>query len=90
MPGVVGQGVDPLLAQELRRAVDLGARQAIDDAALALVARQELEELLLSLVPLDDGVGDVGPVETLAEDRRLAEPQALDDVGAGQRDRRSR
>ena len=40
--GVVGQGVDPLLAQELRGAVDLGARQAIDDAALALVARQEL------------------------------------------------
>ncbi len=40
--GMIGQRADALPVQPLGRVLDLGARQAIDDAAVALVPRQEV------------------------------------------------
>jgi hypothetical protein len=49
------------------------------------VTRQEAQELLARLVPLDNLVGDVGPVKRRREDARRAERQLVDDVLASVR-----
>ena len=61
--GMIGERPDALRVQPGGGVLDLGARQAIDDAARALVAREEAQELLARLVALDDFIGDVGAVE---------------------------
>ena len=81
--GMVGQRPHPLAVEPRSNVLDLLAAEAIDDAALALVLFQELQQLVARLVAFDDGVGDVGPVEAGLEHRRLAEGETLDDVGTG-------
>ena len=51
------------------------AREAVDDARLALVAGEELQQLVQRLALLDDGVADVGPVEAGDVDGRVGEPE---------------
>src|SRR6266571_2284892 len=62
-PGVVGQGVDALLAQPGGRLVDLAPRQAVDDAGVAAMSGEKIEQLAARVVALDDRVADVRPVE---------------------------
>ncbi len=84
--GVVGQGVDAGIAQRLRDLFHLLARQAIDDARIAIVlALDKAQQLGGGVFFLDDGVADVGAVKAADEDARRFELHALDDVGAGQR-----
>ena len=84
--GVVGQGVDALLAQRLRHLLHALARLAVDDAGLALVlALDEAQQLRARVLLLDDRVADVGPVEAADELRASSQLQPLDDVGARQR-----
>ena len=53
-PGMIGQGADALIAQPIGDVLDLGAAQAIDDAARAFVSTEEVKQLLARLFPLDD------------------------------------
>ena len=48
-------------------------------------SRRKASSCALRVVLLDDGVADVRPVEAADEDARVAELEALDDVGARQR-----
>ena len=67
----------PWLMQPGGGFVDLLARQAIDDAGLAAVVGEEVEQLPARIVAFDDGVADVGPVEAGDEDARLLQAEAL-------------
>ena len=94
--GVVGQCRVALGRQPFSRFLDLLARQAIDDAGLALASGQEAEQLLLGVVLFDHGVADVRSVETGQENPCFAQAQALQDFvacclvgGGGQRDARN-
>ena len=94
--GVVGHGVDALVAQEFGGFLDPGARQAIDHARFALVlVLDHVQQLLAHLVLFDDAVADVGAVEAGDEMARFVQRQALRDFasggrggGGGQRDAR--
>ena len=79
---MIGERADPLPVQPFGRVLDLGARQAIDDAAGTGMARQEAQELLARLVALDDFIGDVGPVERGGEDFGRAQAELVDNVFA--------
>jgi hypothetical protein len=72
-----------VLAEEGGGFVHLLARQAIDDARVALVRPQEIEQLPARIVLLGDAVADVGPVEGADELARVLQAQALDDFVAG-------
>ena len=48
--GVVGQGVDAAFGQRCRGGLDLAPRQAIDDAAVAAMAIEEIEQLAAAVV----------------------------------------
>ena len=74
--GVVGQGGIALGRQPFGGFLDLLARQAIDDAGLALAAGQEAEQLLPGVVLFDDGVADVRAVEAGEEDAGFAQAEA--------------
>ena len=88
-PGVVGQGVDAVLAQRLGDVFHLFARLAVDDARLARVfALDKAQQLLGRILLFDDLVADVGPVKAADKLACVFQLQALDDVGAGQRVRR--
>ena len=94
-PRVIGQRPHPLRIQPAGGVLDLGAREAIDDAARSLVAGEEAQQLLARLVALNDFVGNVRPVERGGKDLRAAQAQLVDDVfagvgvgGRGQRDSR--
>ena len=82
---MIGQRADAVLDQPLGGLLHLLARQAVDDAALAAVRCQKIAQLLLALVALDDGVGNVRPVKAGGEDARILEAEAFDDVGARRR-----
>ena len=70
----------------IRDSLDLFARQAIDDAAVAAVlGGDEVEQLLAAVGLLNDLVTDVGAVERRDELHRVAKLQAVDDLGAGLR-----
>ena len=76
----------PRLGQRSRRVVDLAARQAVDDAAVAgLLALQVAQELRLGLQLGHDPVADVGAVEAGDERAALAEIEPLDDLTPGRR-----
>ena len=83
--GVVGQGAHALGVQRARHRVDLAARGAVDDAALAGLGAQEARQLGLGLELRQDAVEDVRPVEAGDEDPAAAEVQTLDDLAAGRR-----
>ena len=79
--GVVGQRGVALAGEPGRRLLDHLARKAVDDAAVARVGlADEAQQLLARLVPLHDGVADVGPVEAADERAPAGQPKPLDDV----------
>ena len=94
--GVIGQRRHAGLGQRGRGILDLGARQAIDDAGIAGVAfADEGLELRRRVLLVDDLVADIRAVETRDKARRIGEPQPLGDLlarqvigGRGQRDAR--
>ena len=65
--GVIGERVVSLIAQPGGGLLGPALRQAVDDAALALVALQEILELRARIVLFLDGVADVGAVEARDE-----------------------
>ena len=75
--GVIGQRRDAGLGQRGRGVLDLGARQAIDDAGVAGVA---LAMKALScgrrVLLVDDFIADVRAVETRDKARRVGKPRA--------------
>ena len=77
--------MSPCLAQPFGGLLDALAREAVDDAALAFSRREKIQQLLLALVALGDGVGNVRAVEAAGEDAGVLEAEAFDDVGAGGR-----
>jgi hypothetical protein len=84
-PGVVGQGVHAVLAQGLGDLLHPLARLAIHHTGVTLVfALDEPQQLGRGVLLLDDGVADVGPVETADEGAGVLQLQALEDVLAGQ------
>ena len=84
--GVVRQGGDPLIHEVLRRLLDRGARQAVDDARVTRVlGAQQVEELGPGVVLRCDPVLDVRPVEAGHEVPRVGQLQALRDLGVGRR-----
>ena len=93
---MIGQRLDAGLGQRLGGVLDLGARQAIDDAGVAGVALlDESLELGLRVLLVDDFIFDVRAIETRDELRGIGEPEAGDDLlarqvigGGGQRDAR--
>ena len=83
MPAWYGRAAMPWRFESRRGLVHLLARQAIDDARLAgVLGADEIEQLAARIVLLDDAVADVRPVEARHERARVAELQALDDLGA--------
>ncbi len=84
-PGVVGQRIQTLVPQPVRRGLDAAPGQAVDDAGLALMALQEAGELALRVGLAFDGIADVRPVESGDEAHRFRQRQTLDDVFAGPR-----
>ncbi len=83
--GMIAKCPDALRVQPLRRLVHLGAGKAIDDAARSFVTRQEAEQLLLRLIPLDDFIADIGPVEGGGENTSRLKLQPFNDVVTGMR-----
>ena len=73
--GVIGGGVDAVGAELVGDFFRALARQAVDDARLALVDGEELQQLVQRLALLDDGVADVGPVEAGDVDGGVGEPE---------------
>ena len=66
--------------------LDLAARQAVHDAAFALVrAANEVEQLGAAVAPILDHVADVGPIKARYEHPGPVEAQSLDDFGPGLR-----
>ena len=78
--GVVGERAHAAPAEVLGEGLGAQARGAIDDAAFALVAGDELGELAARLVLRLEAERDVRPVERVQEDARPALEQALGDV----------
>ena len=87
-PGVIGQRLEAVLAQELAECLRLLARAAIDDAALAAMCLEEIGDLLAAPGFRPHRQPQVGPVEAMHEHRWLAPEQLIEDVGAGARIRR--
>jgi hypothetical protein len=81
--GMVGQGAIPFADQFSRKLFRRVARRAVHDAALLLVPLDELEELPRRVLLGLHRQAQVGPVEPVQEDARLALEQALEDVAAG-------
>ncbi len=82
--GVVGHGPHPVLVEEFGRLLHLLARQAVDDAAVAaMLAGDEVQQLLAAVGLLDDLVADVGPVERGHELHRVFQLQPVHDLVAG-------
>jgi len=82
---VVGQGREARVAQGRGQFLHALARLAVHHAGLARVlALDEAQQLGGGVLLLDDGVADVGPVETADEQPRIFKLEALDDVGARQ------
>jgi len=85
-PGVVGQGMDAGLRQHVGNFFHPFARLAIHHAGLArMLALDKAQELGAGILFLDDGVADVGPVETADKLPRRFQLQPLHDVGARER-----
>ena len=82
---VIGQRLDAGLGQRGRRVLDLGARQAVDDAGVAGMALgDEGLQLRRRVLLVDDFVADVRAIETRDELRRAGKPEAIDDLLAGE------
>ncbi|MCY1232693.1 hypothetical protein D9M72_452000 [compost metagenome] len=89
--GVIRQRIDALPLQPCSGVLHLLARQAVDDAAVmravgcGVLRLDESQQLLASVVLLDDAVADIGPVEAGDENAGVVQRQPLDDLVARQR-----
>ena len=77
---MVREGLDAVDAQQLRHLLHLLAAQAVDDAGLAGILADELDEVLLGIHLVADLVVEVGAVERGLEDRRVGDAEVLEDV----------
>ena len=82
LAGMIGDGVEPFLLQESRDLVGELARQAIDDARLALLVGEERQQLLRPMGLVRDAEAQVRPVEAVDDDAAVASEQLLRDVRA--------
>ena len=89
---VIGKRVESLANQPGRRGFRFLARHAVNDTRIAVVGRQESEQLTLRIELVLHQVADVGPVEAGNELRRVRKFQSLDNInpsffrrGRGQR-----
>ena len=81
-PRMIGQRANTTFIEPRRRLLHLPARQAVNDPALASPRGEEIQQLLPTLLPLHDRVGDVRPVEAGGEHGRVLKAKPLDDVRA--------
>ena len=79
---MVGDGAMALVTQQRGRLFGLGARQAIDDAALAAIALDHLAQLFEPGGLGPDAEANVRPVESGDENLRIATEQRGDNVVA--------
>ncbi len=79
--GVIGERVDAVVDQHLRRLLHRPARETVDDPALAaMLVADETQQLAARIVLAGDGVADVRAVEALHELARVLQLQARDDL----------
>ena len=82
---MIGQRLDAGLGQRGRGVLDLGARQAVDDAGVAGMALgDEGLELRRRVLLVDDFIADVRAIETRDEAAARRQVQAIDDLLAGE------
>src|SRR5205823_13960592 len=80
-PGVIGQRLDAGFGQRGCGVLDLGARQAVDDAGVAAVTLgDEGLELRLRVLLVDDLISDIRAIEARHKTRRTGEAEAIDDL----------
>ena len=81
--GVIRQGREPLIAEELRDFIDFFTGQAVDDARIAATLRQERQQLLARLLFGHDAIENIGTVEARQKAFGILQMQASDDLFAG-------
>src|SRR5215475_1608190 len=88
---MIGQRRNAGLAQTGRDVLDLGARQAIDNASIAgMTLGDEGLQLRRPVLLLDDLIADIGTIEARNELRRAGKRQPLDNLLSRQRVRSCR
>ena len=80
--GVIGQGAKALAVEEIGQLLGLLARGAVDDAAFAGFPLDEIDDLAARLVFRAHGEAQIGAVEAMDEDGRLAGEEARLDLAA--------
>ena len=83
--GVVRQRTHAAPGQQFGGGIDLAPRQAIDDAAVAAMVVQELQQLAAAVVLGHHRVADVRTVERTDELARVLQRQPLHDLAPGRR-----
>ncbi len=72
-PGVIRAGADARFGEPGGERFDLAARRAVDDPALALVAGEDVLQLLLQAVPRQHAIEQIRPIEGAHELDRVLE-----------------
>ena len=80
---VIGQRRKALCREPGGGGLDLPARQAIDNAAVFPVSRQEAQQLFFGILPGRHAVADIGPVKAAHKHRGPPEREAGGNIGAG-------
>ncbi len=62
-PRVVGQRCDPLVPKNGRQFIDVAAANAVNDAGFARMATNQIARLTQRVVPRQNAIGQVRPVE---------------------------
>src|SRR3990167_5658954 len=89
-PRVIRDRAQPAPDERPAQLVDLGAADAVDDAGLPAMAVDHREHLPEAIDARLDAVDQVRPVHGPDEERRIAQPELGDDVGADLGRRRGR
>ncbi len=80
--GVIGQRLDAVAAQKFGQFLGLAPRGAIDDAALAAMLFDEIQQSACGRRPWPHRQPQIGPVEAVHENRRLAAEKLCQNIGA--------
>jgi hypothetical protein len=78
--GMVGKRADSRLDQPVSQRVDLAPGRAIDDAGIAAMTGQDIEQLPLQRCPWQHAIEEVRPIERADEFDRIPERQLRRDV----------
>ena len=78
--GVIRHRAVPLALQPFGERLDLAARRAVDDARLAVVPREDVDQLRVQVAAAQHAVHEVRPIERSDEHQRILQPQLGDDV----------